>query len=290
MAMQNFSLHTHTIGFDGQNTVTEMVEKAKQLNFTSLGISNHFIVYPNIKETKMYEAALKRGYENIYSATFDEAVEKFQRHYEEIDKVGQKTKFKIYKGMEVDFFRDYGWQKGFEKAYEILKPDYLIGSAHFVEFSNTLYNSHDLKNASREEQNLLLYKYYQNLRGAAKSGLFNFMAHMDLMKKVGLGIGNEWKDEEKRTIEVFATSKAKVEINTSGFKLGYDEPYPSKRIMNLLAEYKIPVIISDDAHKAENLGYHFERAAQMAQESGIKHFYNPFAINPVSLHKKELII
>lgn len=280
--MQNFSLHTHTIGFDGKNTVEEMVRAAQSVGFEKLGISNHFIVHPNIKDSKMYAYSLRGGYHNIYNATFDEAIEKFKPHYEEIDEVSQKTGFKIFKGMEVDFFAYDGWREGFEKACEILKPDYLIGSAHFICCHNTLYNTHDVKNASKEEQNLLLHKYYQNVRAAAQSGMFNFLAHLDLFKKTGLGRETMWEEDERQTIEVLAKAGAKAEINTSGFKLPYDEPYPSKRILNLLAEYKVPVILSDDAHNVERLGDSFDKAHQMALDAGIKNFFDPFPTKPFS--------
>lgn len=274
--MQNFSLHTHTIGFDGKNTVEEMVRAAQNIGFEKLGISNHFIVHPNIKDSKMYAYSLRGGYHNIYNATFDEAIEKFKPHYEAIDEVSQKTGFKIFKGMEVDFFAYDGWREGFEKACEILKPDYLIGSAHFICCHNTLYNTHDVKNATKEEQNLLLHKYYQNVRAAAQSGMFNFLAHLDLFKKTGLGRESMWEEDERQTIEALAKVSAKAEINTSGFKLPYDEPYPSKRILNLLAEYKVPVILSDDAHNVERLGDSFDKAHQMALDAGIKNFFDPF--------------
>ena len=273
--MQNFSLHTHTIGFDGKNTVEEMVRAAQSVGFEKLGISNHFIVHPNIKDAKMYAYSLRGGYHNIYNATFDEAIKKFKPHYEEIDEVSQKTGFKILKGMEVDFFAYNGWREGFQKACEILKPDYLIGSAHFICSKNTLYNTHDVKNASKEEQNLLLHKYYQNVRAAAQSGIFDFLAHLDLFKKTGLGREPLWEADERQTVEAISKAGAKVEINTSGFKLPYDEPYPSKRILNLLAEYKVPVILSDDAHNVERLGDSFDKAHQMALDTGIKNFFDP---------------
>lgn len=274
--MQNFSFHMHTTGFDGQDTVSQMVETAQNLGLKKIGISNHFIVNPVIKETKMYGAALKRGYQNIYSSSFEEAIERFKPHYEEIDFIRQKTNFPIYKGMEVDFFAYDGWSEGFEKALEILKPDYLIGSAHFVAANGTLYNSHDLKNAGKEEQNMLLYKYYQNVRAAAKSKMFDFLAHLDLMKKVGLGSDERWAEVELHTVQTIAENKVNVEINTSGFKLGFDEPYPSIRILNLLAQYHVPVIISDDAHNKERIADGFDKAEEIAHKVGIKDFYQPF--------------
>lgn len=285
--MQNFSLHTHTIGFDGRHTESQMLEQARLLGFEKIGFSNHFIVNPKIKETKMYEAALLRGYQNIYSSSFDEAIEKFKPHYERIDALRQETGFPIYKGMEVDFFSYDGWREGFERACEILKPDYLIGSAHLIATENTLYNTHDLKKAGKEEQNLLLHRYFQNVRAAAESGLFNFMAHLDLMKKVGLGQEEQWIEDERQTVQTIADSGVAAEINTSGFKLPYGEPYPSRRILKMFAECGVPVIISDDAHNFERLGDMFENAEQMAHEAGIQKFYDPFEIKKKMLFEKK---
>ncbi len=278
--VQNFSLHMHTIGFDGQHSIEEMASTAKEKGFEKIGISNHFIVYPGIKKTNMYQAALKRGYQSIYSASFEEAVQKFKLHYKEIDEISQKTGIPIYKGMEADFFRYEGWRDGFEDACRELKPDYIIGAAHFVEYKNTLYNSHDLKKATTIEQNMLLYKYYQNIRAAAKSGLFDFFAHLDLMKKVGLGLEERWYDVEKQTVEAMAAANAVAEINTSGFARFLDEAYPSNRILKLFAAYDIPVLISDDAHAKERIGDMFEKAEAIAHTAGIKKFCDP-------LYKKE---
>ena len=273
--MQDFSFHTHTLGFDGQNSEEEMLEKAGKLGLKQIGFSNHFIVYPNIEKTKMYPYAAKGGYASIYSSDFDEAIAKFTPHYKKINELNKDSEIKIYKGMEVDFFPSDEWKKGFAYALNILKPDYLIGSAHFVEYNGTLYNSHDLKNSSPCEQNMLVYRYWQNVRAAADSGIFDFMAHLDLIKKVGLGREDVWSEEEQKTMEAIKNSGVMVEINTSHFKFNKEEPYPSRRIMKMLAEYDIPILLSDDAHKKENITAGFETAETMARECGITNFRNP---------------
>ena len=265
--MQKFSLHTHTIGFDGQNTEAEMVDKAIELGWSHIGFSNHFIVHPDIKSAPMYAQAEKRGYHHIYSSSFDEVISKFEEHYHRVDELRKTSPIKILKGMEVDYFATSEWQDGFAKAKEHLKPDYLIGSAHFVAHNGTLYNSHDLKAAPQPEQNQLLYRYWQNERAAAKSGLFDIMAHLDLMKKVGLGQGDEWIAEEQKTIAAIKKSGAIVELNASYFKFG-NEPYPSPRIIQMLAKENMPVIISDDAHAVSQLGWHFEKTKNLADQNG----------------------
>ena len=67
--MQKFSLHTHTIGFDGRNTEEEMLSTATELGWSHIGFSNHFIVHPAIKDAPMYQYACQRGYDNIYSSS-----------------------------------------------------------------------------------------------------------------------------------------------------------------------------------------------------------------------------
>ena len=102
--MQKFSLHTHTIGFDGRNTEEEMLTQAVALGWRRIGFSNHFIVHPEIKAAPMYAYAVRGGYDNIYAASFDEAIARFLPHYKKIDELRRQTDVQILKGMEVDFF------------------------------------------------------------------------------------------------------------------------------------------------------------------------------------------
>ena len=51
IVMKKYTLHTHTVGFDGQDSVRAMVECARDKGFNTIGISNHFIVNPLIKKT-----------------------------------------------------------------------------------------------------------------------------------------------------------------------------------------------------------------------------------------------
>ena len=268
---QNYTLHTHTIGFDGQNTVVEMVNRAKELGFTTIGISNHFIVSPIIKSTKMYRYAVIGGYNNIYSDSFDEVMAKFAPHYEKLARVQSETPdIKILRGMEVDFFNTSQWRDGFEKCVEKLKPDYIIGACHLIEHNGTLLNSHDWKAADHETQDVLLKTYWTNVANAAHSGIFTWMAHLDLPKKTGLGRDEKWFPYELRALDAVRQSHGAIEINTSYYKYGTNEPYPSYRILN--AAHDIPVIISDDAHAATQVGRDFNAAEQLIEQYKLSRF------------------
>ena len=78
--IQDFTLHTHTLGFDGKNTIAEMATVAENNGMEFIGISNHFIVHPDIKKTKFYPFAVAGGYSRMYNADFKTAILNFQKH------------------------------------------------------------------------------------------------------------------------------------------------------------------------------------------------------------------
>lgn len=270
--IQDFSLHTHTIGFDGRNTPAEMVSRACELGMTAVGISNHFIVHPDITKTKFYPVALARGYDAIYSSSFDEAIAKFKPHYAELERISDKYGIKIFRGMEVDYFDDPKWRIGFDCALKVLKPDYIICASHFIEYDGILRNVHDMANAYPLTRDKMLEHYWRKFGRAAETQMFNWMAHLDLPKKVGAGRECRWTDTEKTAIDAVAHSNTPIEINTGLYRPECDEPYPSSRILKMVAAKNIPVLISDDAHKAEQIGRHFSRAYDLAKSCGVTQF------------------
>ncbi len=266
--MQKYSLHTHTKGFDALNTVEEMALAAKKLGWEKIGISNHFVVYPDIERTNMYRAAKKIGYSAMFSVSFEEAVQKTQVYFNEIDRVRDQTGFTIYKSMEVDFFDTDKWKREFDVAYKKLKPDYIICSAHFVEYGGTLMNKHDIIKLPEQDKDKVISKYWYNIRQAVKYGAFDFMAHLDVLKRKNIGEEEKWIDEEAKTVEVIIENKIPVEINTSGMKKSV-EPSPSLRILKMLSNKKIPMFLSDDAHCVPSLGQDYEKTEDFLKQNGL---------------------
>ena len=74
---QDFTLHTHTLGCDGKNTPAEMVARAAEMGMSAIGISNHFIVHPRIKESNFYPYAVRGGYSHMYTSSLDEIMARF---------------------------------------------------------------------------------------------------------------------------------------------------------------------------------------------------------------------
>ncbi len=268
---QDFTLHTHSIGFDGRNTVAEMVARATEAGFKTIGISNHFIMHPEIKRTNFYPYALSNGYSAIYSSDFDEIMARFIPHYQDVLRVADGAKISVLRGAEVDFFNTADWRRDFERAVKVLCPDYLIGSCHFVSMNGRLCNVHDIAHADSDAQDKMLTQYWKNIQAAASTGLFSWMAHLDLPKKVGVGASEKWASLEQETIECLAKHNVAIEINTS-FEA---EPYPSPRILNFVAKNNVPVLFSDDAHRTQQIGRRFNVASRLCADCGIKNFFVP---------------
>lgn len=266
---QDFTLHTHSNQFDGKNTVAEMVVRAHELGMSAIGISNHFIVHPDIKKTKFYPHAVRGGYQNNYHASFEDAIREFQKNYAEINRVAQKAGIKVLRGMEVDFFQSYHWYEDFKQALNILRPDYVIGACHFIEYDGHLCNVHDIANASNTDRAKMMQEYWTNIGQASMSGLFTWMAHLDLPKKVGVKHSPEWGRAEDLAIDTIATHGTPIEINTSGLDQ-CGEMYPSPRILRRVADNNLPVIISDDAHHTSQIARHFDIAEKSIAAHGIK--------------------
>ena len=270
--IQDFSLHTHTIGFDGPNTPRDMINRAVEIGLKSFGISNHFIVHPDITRANFYPFAVSGGYGAIYSSSFDEAIAKFKPHYRELRKLSDQYDIKIYYGMEMDFFDSHDWFDGFGRVMRELQPDYVIGASHFIEYDGMLQNVYDLAHADPKTRDKMLAIYWDKMARAGETGLFNWMAHLDLPKKVGAGTDDRWVEYERYAIDKIASSKTAIEINTSGYNRNLNEPYPSSRILEMIATANVPVLISDDAHCVEHVGRHFNRATDFAKACGVHKF------------------
>ena len=271
--VQDFTLHTHTNEFDGKNSAAEMIVAARDAGFKTIGISNHFIVHPTIKRTKMYGAAVAGGYASMYSSDFDETLEKFKPHYEELARLqSENPDIKILRGMEVDYFPSPQWRDGFARSYEILKPDYLIGAAHFVEYGGTVCNVHDMAVVDPKTRDEMLNIYWANVARLGDVGLFNWLAHLDLPRKLGLGVGRKWDGVHEDAVAAIANSRTPVELNTSGFRIDINTLYPCKKIQEMMAMYHVPVLLSDDAHNTARIGADFARAKSIAEQNGIHNF------------------
>jgi histidinol-phosphatase (PHP family) len=73
------------------------------------------------------------------------------------------------------------------------------------------------------------------------------------------------------TLDLIKANQCVVEVNTRGiYKKRSDSLYPGPEILKKINAMKIPVTISSDAHKPNELSLYFEETKRLLSEMGFK--------------------
>jgi histidinol-phosphatase (PHP family) len=160
-------------------------------------------------------------------------------------------------GLEVDYVPGRE-----EETRDLLAPypwDYLIGSVHFVgengiDGEPSLVATVGVDEAWR--------RYYETLAGAARSGLFDTLAHPDLVKMYGEEIAWDWGAVADSLDGVC------LEVSSAGLHKRHGKLYPNAHLLTEANERRVPITLASDAHVPENVGRDLSRAIEHARAAG----------------------
>ena len=175
-------------------------------------------------------------------------------------------------GLEVDYLP--GREDRLASLLERYDWDYVVGSVHFVgEHAVDVDDvSFDVwRHAATADQ--VWRRYFETLAEAARSGLFDILAHPDLVKVWGPGRPRPDRDPRffyEPAVEAMAETGVAVEVSTAGLRKPVGEIYPSRALLEMVADAGCPVALSSDAHRPEHLGHEYERAVELLAEVGIR--------------------
>jgi len=164
-------------------------------------------------------------------------------------------------GLESDFYP--GVEPWLEKLHARVPLHHVLGSVHYqMRDYRALYWKGDLE-AYQET-------YYEHLALSAESGLFDTLAHPDLIKNEAPA---EWSFEKvrplvERALDRIAVTGVAVELNTSGMMKALPEMNPSPSQLRLMSERGIPVVIGADAHVPARVADGYATALRMLQAAG----------------------
>lgn len=274
LKIQKFSYHNHTNFSDGKCSLEDMVAQAKAIGFCEMGISDHLIVHKNMEQSPSWPMMCAKSDNHIYQRDFKKNLSEYQKHCEHIRKVSKKENIKLYVGFEVDFFTYDGWLEEFKEFLSQIDYDYLVSGNHFLfdERGETIFNIH--KNIadfiSTEEIRKLVAQHFINIKKSVESGLFAFLAHFDYVRKMGGQYcePHDYKDEKAAVLDSLEKNSVGMEISTKGLRK-INDFYPSAEILKEASKRNILMLISDDAHKREELGADFDKAEQELLKYGI---------------------
>ena len=113
--------------------------------------------------------------------------------------------------------------------------------------------------------------YFDELRRAALSGLYDVMAHPDLPKVFGeRPPGGVPQREYEETAEAFAAAGVACEISSAGLRKAAAELYPAPDFLRACADRGVPITLAADGHRPEDVGRDLDRAVRLAQDAGYR--------------------
>lgn len=160
-------------------------------------------------------------------------------------------------GLEVDWVPERA-----EELFAALAPypwDYLLGSVHWIRGSAVdqrpgLWGEH----APERVWSL----YAAELEAAARSGLFDVLAHPDLVKIFGNRVPWDWQPL------IASLDGVALEVSTAGLHKPVGEVYPDADLLRAARDAGATITLASDAHLADDVGRDLDQAVAHARAAG----------------------
>ena len=148
--------------------------------------------------------------------------------------------------------------------------DYLIGAVHYIAPDWDVDSPLKLDRWKQQPVEEVWTRYFRALSQAAQSGLFDFLAHPDLVKKFGHIPKGDLLPYYREALDAIEASKMAIEVSTAGLRKEVAEIYPSVQFLKEAFRRKIPVLISSDSHAPVEVGHEFQKALNLVKEIGYR--------------------
>lgn len=233
--------------------VQRYLAAARAAGVTELGVSEHIHRFTQALEIWDHEWWVDQAHDDI------DAYCEFVR----------STPMRL--GIEAD------WVAGREEQIAALLAtrdfDYVVGSVHFLGDDAVDHQGWDVWDHRGAEAEEIWSRYFATLADAARSGLFDILAHPDLVKVWGsdrpLPEGDLRRFYEP-AVEAIAESGIAVEVSTAGLRKPVGQLYPARELAEMCVEAGAEFALSSDAHLPQEVGYGYGQAVEFLREIGIE--------------------
>ena len=172
-------------------------------------------------------------------------------------------------GIEADFVP--GGEDRMANLLQARDFDYVVGAVHFVREGAVDMDDYSVWDSGRSAEEIWR-RYFQTLGEAARSGLFDVLAHPDLVKMWGrerpLPEGDLRRYYEL-AMDGIGESQIAVEVSTAGLRKGAQELYPAPAFLEMCLQTGAPVALSSDAHRPQDVGADYDQALELLEGLGV---------------------
>ena len=272
MELMDYHNHHHRCGH-ALGSIEDYIKDAIEKNLSEIGIADHF-PFGAIADEEKYADLIK---------TISMKVADFPDYIQEIKDLREKYKGEI----RVKISTEVGFVTSgihLDQQKKILEPfmddfDYLLCGVHELKFDGLpivpLSLRIDPNTLKIHGEDKIHHEYIKKMKSMVETGYFDICTHLDNHKLLWLPEEPTYSETAwQEMMELLDLIKAKgmaVEINTSGTWKGAHSQYPSDNIVKEMIQREIPLTLSSDAHRPENIGYEFEEFIKKAKPWGLTH-------------------
>lgn len=243
-------------GFFTASNVERYRNVANDRDISELGVSEH--IYRFAQALEVWQHPLWREFAR-------DDLEEYCRF------VREDTDLRL--GIEADFIP--GAEDRMANLLEAHDFDYVVGSVHFLSDHALDMDDYSVWSTGRSPEEIWS-GYFRALGEAARSGLFDILAHPDLVKVWGSNRRDRPLPEGdlrryyELALDGIAESGVAIEVSTAGLRKHAQEIYPAPAFLRMCSEAGAPIALSSDAHRPEDVGADYDQAFELLSSAGVQ--------------------
>jgi histidinol-phosphatase (PHP family) len=145
--------------------------------------------------------------------------------------------------------------------------DLILGSVHWLGSLGVDHPDYPVWDAMAVEDVWRLY--FDALAEAAATGIYDVMAHPDLVKVFGHRPSEARREQlYEQAAGAFAAAGVTVEVSTAGLRKAARELYPAPAFLAACRRAGVPATLASDAHRPEDVGRDFDLAVAALRDAG----------------------
>lgn len=270
--------HSGQFCHHAKDSLEEIVQAYIAHSFPWVGITEHV---PGLSQNLLYPDQQAAG------LTPEFLMERFGRYMAECRRLqhAYAHAIELYAAMEIETYS--GYETFIPMLIERFRPDYIVGSVHFVndlgfDYSKEQYDATAASVGGYDEMYCRYFDLQFEMIGLLKPAV---VGHFDLIRLFDPDYRNRLRQPEIeqrviRNLKLVKQHDLILDFNIRSLLKGAEEPYITSHILAMARDLGIAVVPGDDSHGLANIHVNMDQAIAILESYGFStHWQKPRLIS-----------